>query len=390
MNKKGFTMFEVIVSVVLISLILTPMLATLVRIRESYEIVYENTDALIFSSSISRIVNNDFEKNGGIRYIDCNYDGNVCDITLNNNQKRRLEVYDVKMGHKVTKNDKLQILDENGKAISSRYVEETDNIYCEKVFMPDGKERVDGYCTITNGIVNCVCAKELLSTTLRYTDTTGGEAAQETSIYMKTLSLEKTTNIEKQDVGGVTYRKLTGKVTTLGYNFGRMSFTNLTFDSSNKKNSENNAYKNSVSKIAVEINDGIDTLDPTYNINFSSAASYDPGKTQLGKTICLSFLNYNPNATSITQTSDALCIKYGVSFNLKEKGILRKVEKLAESDLPVANPSSQKFKGFYYDLGGPNERLIIDQNGKILITTTFFEKEEADGSPIMLESKWGT
>ena len=78
MNKKGFTMFEVIVSVVLISLILTPMLATLVRIRESYEIVYENTDALIFSSSISRIVNNDFEKNGGIRYIDCNYDGNVC------------------------------------------------------------------------------------------------------------------------------------------------------------------------------------------------------------------------------------------------------------------------------------------------------------------------
>lgn len=390
MNKKGFTMFEVIVSVVLISLVLTPMLATLVRIRESYEVVYENTDALIFSSSISRIVNNDFEKNGGIRYIDCNYDGNVCDITLNNNQKRRLEVYDVKMGHKVTKNDKLQILDENGKAISSRYVEETDNIYCEKVFMPDGKERVDGYCTITNGIVNCVCAKELLSTTLRYTDTTGGEAAQETSIYMKTLSLEKTTNIEKQDVNGVTYRKLTGKVTTLGYNFGRMSFTNLTFDSSNKKNSENNAYKNSVSKIAVEINDGIDTLDPTYNINFSSAASYDPGKTQLGKTICLSFLNYNPNATSITQTSDALCIKYGVNFNLKEKGILRKVEKLADSDLPKANPSSQKFKGFYYDLGGPNERLIIDQNGKILITTTFFEKEEADGSPIMLESKWGT
>ena len=53
MNKKGFTLFEVIISVILVSVLLTSMLATLVKIRQAYSIVYENTDALIYSSTIS-------------------------------------------------------------------------------------------------------------------------------------------------------------------------------------------------------------------------------------------------------------------------------------------------------------------------------------------------
>ena len=101
MNKKGFTLFEVIISVVLVSILLTSMLVTLVKIRDAYSIVYENTDALIFSSSIARIINNDFQENGGIRYIDSNYNGDLCDITLNNDQKRRIEVYDVHTGTRV-------------------------------------------------------------------------------------------------------------------------------------------------------------------------------------------------------------------------------------------------------------------------------------------------
>ena len=98
MNKKGFTLIEVIVSIVLVSVVLTSMLASLVKLKTSYEVVSENTDALIFSSSLSRIINNDFDSNGGIRYIDCTYFGDVCDITLNNNEKRRLEIKSVQSG----------------------------------------------------------------------------------------------------------------------------------------------------------------------------------------------------------------------------------------------------------------------------------------------------
>mgnify|MGYP003307939376 CR=1 FL=1 len=85
MNKKGFTLIEVIVSIILVSVVLTSMLASLVKLRNAYEEATKNTDALVFSSSLARIINNDFAQNGGIRYIDCTYFGDVCDITLNNN-----------------------------------------------------------------------------------------------------------------------------------------------------------------------------------------------------------------------------------------------------------------------------------------------------------------
>ena len=136
MNKKGFTLFEVIVSIVLISIVLVSMMATLVKIKDSYELVYENSDALIYSSSIARIMNNDFEKNGGIRYVDCNYDGNTCDITLNNDQKRKIEIYNVYLGHKVTEADKLKYYINQGMSYQAPtgtniYVKETDDIFCE-------------------------------------------------------------------------------------------------------------------------------------------------------------------------------------------------------------------------------------------------------------------
>ena len=98
MNKKGFTLVEVIISIVLVSTVLTAMLASLVKLKSSYEVVSGNTDALVFSSSLSRIINNDFEQNGGIRYIDCTYYGDYCDITLNNDQKRKLEIKTVQVG----------------------------------------------------------------------------------------------------------------------------------------------------------------------------------------------------------------------------------------------------------------------------------------------------
>lgn len=390
MDKKGFTLFEVIVSVVLISIILTSMLATLVRLKDSYEIVYENTDALIYSSSIARIMNNDFEKNGGIRYIDCNYDGNICDITLNNNQKRTIEIYNAYIGNLVdntTKTNKDGSADYENKlkyyivGSNTAYdVESSDKIYCEPTEF-EGIKGIHAECgkADTDSPVTCTCAKQIMTTTLRYSDTT--DLTNTNNIYLKTLSLEKLSELDKSDGKYIS----TGQSSTLGYNFGKISFTNMTYDSSTRFTDSGTPYKNSISTITIEINDGIDTLDSTYNINLSSSSSYSPEKTQIGKTLCFNFYNYNENATKIEHSKDALCVKFGVGFYLKEAGELTKVEKLNPStDFPVITPNTYTFEGYYYDLGGENETLVIDKNGNIKISTTHF----SDDTGIDFQAKW--
>lgn len=42
MNKKGFTLIEVIVSIVLVSVVLVSLMATLIKLRETYSVIHEN------------------------------------------------------------------------------------------------------------------------------------------------------------------------------------------------------------------------------------------------------------------------------------------------------------------------------------------------------------
>ena len=95
MNKKGFTLVELIVSITLISIVLVSMTATLISLRTAYSRAYEDSDVLVYSSSISRVLNNDFTNNNGIRSISCNLIGTRCDITFGNNERRQLKIVEV-------------------------------------------------------------------------------------------------------------------------------------------------------------------------------------------------------------------------------------------------------------------------------------------------------
>ncbi len=166
MNKKGFTLVEVIVSVVLVSVILVSLLTTLVKLRESYTVVHENSDVVIYSSSISRIINNDLIDNNGVRYATCNSTGTECELILGNEKKRKLEIL----------------------TINSNPEEQTDK---------------------NNKIIH-----ENIKSTLRYTDTT----EEEKLIYMKTLNLDKYTNTKTHQVTSEGYNFLAMKTDVHEYN----------------------------------------------------------------------------------------------------------------------------------------------------------------------------
>ena len=99
MNKKGFTLVEVIVSIVLVSVILISLMATLIKLRNTYGEVHKNTDVLIYGSSLSRVINNDLMDKNGIRHTSCDTNGLNCDFILGNDEQRRLEIVEEEIDH---------------------------------------------------------------------------------------------------------------------------------------------------------------------------------------------------------------------------------------------------------------------------------------------------
>ena len=90
MKKKGFTLIELIVSIVLVSVVLVSLLGSLLQIRNAYSAIHENSDIIVYSSSIARVVNNDISKNNGIRFVSCENDGRKCYLILGNDDRREL------------------------------------------------------------------------------------------------------------------------------------------------------------------------------------------------------------------------------------------------------------------------------------------------------------
>ena len=89
MDKKGFTLVEIIVSISLISIVLVSMLVTLVNLRQVYSESNDDTDIRIYGSSLSRAINKDILENKGIKTVECE-DNTKCNITLNNDETRVL------------------------------------------------------------------------------------------------------------------------------------------------------------------------------------------------------------------------------------------------------------------------------------------------------------
>ena len=122
MNKNGFTLVELIVSIVLVS-----MTGTLVKLKETYNVVNEDADARIYGATISKIINDDFLKNNGIRDISCSNDEDMssCEIVLGTNQKRTLEIL-----RNTIPNDSETIY-ENGKNVGTKTYEKTTLRYSD-------------------------------------------------------------------------------------------------------------------------------------------------------------------------------------------------------------------------------------------------------------------
>lgn len=114
MNKKGFTLIELIVSITLVSIILVSLLATLVKLKQTYEVIEEDSDIRIYSASISRHINNDIINNKGISSGTCNEEGTKCELKFKNGEERTLEIYTT------DKNAYIEITDESGKRIGRR------------------------------------------------------------------------------------------------------------------------------------------------------------------------------------------------------------------------------------------------------------------------------
>ena len=57
--------------------------------------------------------------------------------------------------------------------------------------------------------------------------------------------------------------------------------------------------------------------------------------------------------------------------------------------IPKETSGKYVFDGYYYDLGGLNEMQVVDENGNIVITSTYFDKDKDDaGNAIFLKAKW--
>lgn len=113
MNKKGFTLIELIVSITLVSIILVSLLSTLVKLKQTYEVIEEDSDIRIYSASISRYINNDIIYNKGISNGTCSADKSKCTFKLKNGEERTLEIYTVDK-------ETVDVTDESGKKIGKR------------------------------------------------------------------------------------------------------------------------------------------------------------------------------------------------------------------------------------------------------------------------------
>ena len=251
MNKKGFTLIEVIISIVLVSVVLISLLATLVKLRETYTIIHENTDVLVYSSSITRVINNDFIENNGIRYISCNAEGSLCDMIMGNDEKRQLEI----RRDTTTRTEKAKT--EAGKS--------------ENVTIEDIKTSLK------------------YSNTTKY-DKTGNESDKEL-IYIRTLELEKATN------------ETTKITTTDGYNF-----TLMEKDQQKYKKSGTNLV-DVVTTIKIKLDDGKSTELSQYDIVLYASGRYDESKI-VGERYTIA-LDYGEATTSGTTSIDEI---YGVSY----------------------------------------------------------------------------
>ena len=263
MNKKGFTLVEVIVSVVLVSVIMVSMLSSLVKLRETYTVIHENSDVIVYTSSIARVINNDLMKNNGVRYANCSVDGRECELILGNDKRRH-----------------LSILEEGNGVDLGDYSRK--NIKHEKVI-----------------------------TTLRYTDSTGlGNDEVGPLLYIRTLSLDRYTKL------------VDGKEsTTEGYNFYDMNVPDA-----KTYTKEGINYVDTISTINIRIWDGKSSDSTKYDIALYSSGRYDESGL-IGKTYAIKLDTAGAYASGTVEIDEVFGVAYFDSEkNHSTKNIIKEID----------------------------------------------------------------
>ena len=331
MKKNGFTLVELVVSIVLVSIVMVSLLTTLLKIRQTYQIVNENSDILIYSSSITRVINSDFTKNNGVRDVYCTPDGMRCEITLGNDDKRRL----------VLKRE-----------------DKTDD---EKI----------------NDVTHT-----RISTTIKYLDTTNSTPIDETTnqeeinasekesklLYIRTLYLDDYRN-EKDEHKDVH--------TTDGYIFYSLS----AYQTSYSKNDEEDV--DVLTSIKIKVYDGLDLYDEKYDINLYTSGSYDY-KESNGKVYRIEFTTEDATEVGTTEIEE----RYGVGYYKagKENTASNRINTIV-----IPKKVGEVFQGYYRRTKDvPNDVLIVDAAGNIVVSNRYFRddllRKDADTDKIF--AKW--
>ena len=91
MTKKGFTLIELIVSIVLVGVILASMIGTLLSLKDTYSVINEDVEARTYSALISKTINEHVMKNNGIKSVTC-AGNSKCVLKLGTNKIMTLEI----------------------------------------------------------------------------------------------------------------------------------------------------------------------------------------------------------------------------------------------------------------------------------------------------------
>ena len=332
MNKKGFTLVELIVSIVLVSVVMVSMLMALVKLRENYSTVNENANALVYSNAASRIINNDILQNDGIKNVSCSANHLNCDVVLGNGNKRQLQIVE---------------LAESFSSLSSEDKVDKCKKYC------NGNSKTNENCNC-NG-KKAIGIIETKKTSLVYYDTTKEKKLK----YIKTFELETKTQIDSNDNLGTS--------TISGYSF-------LSLDTKyNTYKSNIDGYENKLATVVVRTYNGYDAEDRTYDIKMYSNSTYSKDSQLAGTVFKLKIID---DGDIKKASPDSFYLKYDVGYYKDLDG--------DEIDSLDNVSSKAGYTLIRYDDSNGHE--VIDKSGnflsKIAFDNTNTSKKEGEIRPV--------
>lgn len=105
MNKKGFTLIEICISVALLSVVMIFLLSFLSYIKTEDTGIEEDTSILLNKAIVSKTINGEFMSSGQIESVVC--ENNSCDITFILGRAYKIELVQNVLTFKDTLNNKI-------------------------------------------------------------------------------------------------------------------------------------------------------------------------------------------------------------------------------------------------------------------------------------------